>query len=1388
MQLAFSAAAPRSGYFGCLVPFLIIACLHSTLCAQSGPPLSREYIRLGRRVIAIDNSGAPTLSSGTYSFTSSGGSGSVAIVGGATATWVAAKELTDSTTEWLTLNPPTTGTFPAEKTISFTAAANATSTPRSARLKVTFGAYPELFLTVTQEGLTISVIPSDITLNANSSSGSFTVTANSDWSPYSLNPDWLSVGGPARGRAAVAETVTYTAADNQSTSTERLGYIKFKVYGTQTDLPGQFQVRQSGVTTSTGACSVTPGISRSPIEHLDVPGYATGGSFQVYSSTGWTATSNAPNWISIPSGASGGVTPANGSTVTYSVTANTGSVSRTGTISLRPNCTSTLVVNFTITQTVMSVRLGPGAVLLSSGQAQKFTPFINSVAWDPNEFTWAVSGEGRIDPPQSGWYYAPEFSQPPATATVTATLNSNQQITASATVSFTADPKPPKLNPVSPANTGGTGAVFIHSITNDSGFAAIGQTQLTFAATNTTAASACWLVFYPIAGYAYLVNDQGGAFVQAIGTAGAPPTLGGAGILENSQCRLDLPTPSGYGGFYKDLSVQTNVSFKGSFAGTKNIYLFAANSQLPSDQQVMGWYNIITPSNRSPQTLSVTSNVSAGTSATFTAKFTDEDGATNLRTTEFLMHTTPSSLQACNIKYERDTNGFYLRADDGGVWSGPYTPGTNFTVKNSQCQLSGPGSSATFDAVRRELTLVLPVSFEILFAGGKTIWLSAWDGVAGTSYHPLNSFTVLAPAVAPSVASLSPASETSATGITRTFTAVYSDPNGHADISTAHLLFNGAPKSSGACWVMYNSGDNTVSLTNDAGDGFLDPLYPGSGMRENNFCKIYGLGLTVGRDRTDLTLNLPIEFKPAMAGTLNVYMIASDAAGLYSGDDWTFKGTWTIAGNVAPVIAGVVPADGNASTAGLTFAYSDANGYRNIDIAAFLIGPAFDGANSCFVLYSVPDNLWYLANDPYTEWLGPQIAGNGQPLENNQCRVSGLTAALSGNTITLNAAVAFTSAFAGPKYVLEYVEDKGHAAGGWRPTGTWTVAVPPASAWHNAAWAYRKPITIDRTKVSGGSALGGFPLLFSTIDPNLRFVDNGGGVGTPTGIDILFTQTDGAKLNHEIESYNAVTGELVAWVNLPALSPSADTTIYLYYGNPSSGDQQNPAEVWGTAHKGVWHLLTAADSTQYANGGLEGEAATATGKIGSAAAFNGTSSYISVGPSASLGLTGAITISAWVKPEVFPSAHHTFVEKGYNGTNEPYFLRLIADGAGGHLLEIGSFNGADHKASWLVSGWSVGEWRYVTGVYDGTTWRVYFDGGQKATQADTTGALSTGNTAPTVLGAASISGTIQRHFQGSLDEVRVLNVARSADWIATEFKNQSSPSTFYAVGAQAARP
>ena len=54
-------------------------------------------------------------------------------------------------------------------------------------------------------------------------------------------------------------------------------------------------------------------------------------------------------------------------------------------------------------------------------------------------------------------------------------------------------------------------------------------------------------------------------------------------------------------------------------------------------------------------------------------------------------------------------------------------------------------------------------------------------------------------------------------------------------------------------------------------------------------------------------------------------------------------------------------------------------------------------------------------------------------------------------------------------------------------------------------------------------------------------------------------------------------------------------------------------------------------------------------------------------------------------------------------------------------------------------------------------------------------------TLPDILYLGARSGPAD-YYIGLLDEVRLSNIARSSNWITTEYNNQYEPSTFYSVG------
>src|SRR5262249_13004650 len=152
------------------------------------------------------------------------------------------------------------------------------------------------------------------------------------------------------------------------------------------------------------------------------------------------------------------------------------------------------------------------------------------------------------------------------------------------------------------------------------------------------------------------------------------------------------------------------------------------------------------------------------------------------------------------------------------------------------------------------------------------------------------------------------------------------------------------------------------------------------------------------------------------------------------------------------------------------------------------------------------------------------------------------------------------------------------------------------------------------------------------------YLSNGGSVGKVDGTDILFTAADGVtKLNHEIESYNPGSGGIEAWVQIPNLSVSTDTAMFLYYGNAAVADQQNKAGAWDSSYRLVSHFAgtpVLADSTQYGNHGMTsaGQPALSAGVAGNGYAFDGTGASVAIPYSASWnGPFNSYAVEFWIK-------------------------------------------------------------------------------------------------------------------------------------------------------------
>lgn len=336
-----------------------------------------------------------------------------------------------------------------------------------------------------------------------------------------------------------------------------------------------------------------------------------------------------------------------------------------------------------------------------------------------------------------------------------------------------------------------------------------------------------------------------------------------------------------------------------------------------------------------------------------------------------------------------------------------------------------------------------------------------------------------------------------------------------------------------------------------------------------------------------------------------------------------------------------------------------------------------------------------------------------------------------------------------------------------------------SAAWYNDGWGYRQKFVIDNTKVSGSTDMENFPVLISvTSDTNLAAQANA------DGSDFVFTDSAGAKLDHEIEYYS--NGTLAAWVRIPTLSTSIDTTIYMYYGNPAATSQQNAAGVWPSHYRGVWHLAETSgqhlDSTSNNNDSSAVNVTTqgsATGKIGGASDFASGNEVI-IPDSNSLDISGSFTAQAWVKADTI-SGSGSWNSIIYKGGNSNYFLELTNSDE----IDAGFYGGGGWRGTTTTnSPVSTGTFYHLAVVHDAAadTIKIYVDGVEKGSVSGVTQTPLV-NTSTFTIGENFYNET----FDGIIDEVRLSDTPKSVDWLLTEYNNQNSPSTFYTQGHQEIR-
>lgn len=335
--------------------------------------------------------------------------------------------------------------------------------------------------------------------------------------------------------------------------------------------------------------------------------------------------------------------------------------------------------------------------------------------------------------------------------------------------------------------------------------------------------------------------------------------------------------------------------------------------------------------------------------------------------------------------------------------------------------------------------------------------------------------------------------------------------------------------------------------------------------------------------------------------------------------------------------------------------------------------------------------------------------------------------------------------------------------------------------WYDPSWGYRTKITVAASEVDAD--VSDFPVYVNLADLDSTFFSN----VTSDGGDIRVTTSDSiTELPREIVSIDTGTQEGEIYFQADSLSSSSDTVFYIYYDNPLANDYAVSGTygrnaVWSNGYAAVYHMEEdpGGSAPQYidSTGNSAGTAVNmasgnqVTGIAGNAAEVDG------VNESIQTDFNQSMLDSTW---SIFLDA---------DGTQGACDGSMFSRGTGVNGMDVGACGNAARigyhwenlaGTAWNWTGGPVyptNEWFMASLVITPTQATAY----AHASSGVTSGSNVQTHTTSTIDGLdfGWDSFGVSRSFDGTIDETRLSDVARSADWLATEYNNISDTAAFY---------
>ena len=336
-----------------------------------------------------------------------------------------------------------------------------------------------------------------------------------------------------------------------------------------------------------------------------------------------------------------------------------------------------------------------------------------------------------------------------------------------------------------------------------------------------------------------------------------------------------------------------------------------------------------------------------------------------------------------------------------------------------------------------------------------------------------------------------------------------------------------------------------------------------------------------------------------------------------------------------------------------------------------------------------------------------------------------------------------------------------------------------ALAWWNPDWAARKPVTLN-TSATGAPVAGSLadvPVLVRLHSGNFP----GFLAAAEGGRDLRFMAGDDATpLKYHVEAFDPISELGFVWVRVPTLAGVADVAsaqrLWMYFGNPTAATGADAGATFDADYTLVLHFDAAGgamDATAYQNNPVNSSFRPAPASlIAAGASFDGAGEIrLADVPMLRVAPDKGWTFETWIKPAELNDGA-VLVAKG--SAQRSLQLRVREGGVSAVLADTDVGEVATAPAAVTV-----GEWTHLALVVDASTLRLYLNGRPAGEVAAVVGQLG---------GELVIGGGLgaEPGYVGDLDEVRVSQRARTAEWLGAAAAAQGSD-RLVAVGAEEAR-